>query len=309
MEGNIARKQPSQQSIDVRQLKDALENQSGYPFELEIARRVEACGYYIEPNYSFEDQDTGAARELDFYALSAMAISYKSEEFVFPLILGSCKDNKNPYVFFTRSTVLSGITLQSDIPIAGCPLEVYEENGDKSELGYYFRLHKLLHVATTKVISSQFCEMVWQGNKWMVQSQTIFKDAFVPLIKALTREIQDYNERCLPTGHKESPNYQVYYPLLVLKGPMFEYYVPSKGQAELRDTKHVVIIRHYESKTVKCRYAIDAIHESYLEEYVELIEGECKKFINRIRHHKKVLVSSIKKIAELEAEKSKPRVV
>lgn len=199
MEENIARKQPSQQSIDVRQLKDALENQSGYPFELEIARRVEACGYYIEPNYSFEDQDTGAARELDFYALSAMAISYKSGEFVFPVILGSCKDNKNPYVFFTRSTVLSGITLQSDIPIAGCPLEVYEENGDKSELGYYFRLHKLLHVATTKVISSQFCEMVWQGNKWMVQSQAIFKDAFVPLTKALTRKIQDYNERCLPT--------------------------------------------------------------------------------------------------------------
>jgi len=101
-----------------------------------------------------------------------------------------------------------------------------------------------------------------------------------------------------------SPDYRIYYPLLVLKGPLLEYHLPPKGPAELRNAKHILVIRHYESKTVKGRYAIDVIHESYLEQYLDLVEKEGNTFVNRVRRYKKPIIRSIRKLAELEENRS-----
>ena len=90
---------------------------------------------------------------------------------------------------------------------------------------------------------------------------------------------------------------------------MLEYYVPPEGTPQLSETKHILLIRHYESKTVKCRYAIDVIHESYLEEYLELIHNDIVRVANKIRRHKKVVVESIKKLADAEEKKTKASLV
>jgi hypothetical protein len=151
--------------------------------------------------------------------------------------------------------------------------------------------------------------LVKKNTKWQVQSDTIFKDIFVPLIKALSREIRDYNEKCVPTKGDEALNYQIYYPLLVFKGPIFEYHVPTDSPARVSSAKHILVIKDYQSKTVKCRYAFDAIHESYLEQYLELVNKETTKLKNLIKRNKKTLVRSIQKIAQQEKEKTKPGLV
>jgi len=299
----MSKEQQLNQIIDTKEIKKVLENLTGYPFELEIARRVAAHGYLVDPNYSFEDHDTGEARELDFRAFDLVPISMWKGEWVDCILLGACKDNKNPYVFFTRKELTySKLSLQSDLPIAGCPLNIHSEGDDAPvSVEFYLRLHEILHIATSDIISSQFCELVrHNGNKWKVQSKEIFKDIFVPLIKALSREIAQENDRCISDKDDDSPKYTIYYPMLVLKGRMFEYYVPPKGPAQLREAKHILVIRHYQSRSIKCQYAIDVIHESYLDEYLELVEKETKKLANRIKRHKAVLVQSLKKIAPLE---------
>lgn len=295
-----------QTNMNQKSIKQAIESLSGYPYELEIARRIEKYreyGFWVEPNYSFEDHDTGEARELDFHATEAEAISVKKSEFAFLVILGSCKDNKNPYVFFTRKLPFSGIQLNSDIPIAGCPLEIYTESNENEAIEWYFKLHGFLHIAKMDTISSQFCEIVRKNGKWVIQSEAIFKNTFIPMVKAMSREIEGYNKECVPKKDETSPNYQIYYPLLVLRGPMFEYHVPPTGSNVLREAKHILFIRHYESKNVKCCYAIDIIHESYLEQYLDLIEKELIRFVNLVKRHKKSIIKSIKKIAEIEESK------
>ena len=295
-----------QPNMDPQSIKQAIEDLSGYPYELEIVRRIEKYrdyGYWVEPNYSFEDQDTGEARELDFHAMEAESISIKKSEFAFLIILGSCKANNNPYVFFTRQLPFSGITLNSDVPIAGCPLEIYTESDENEAIEWYFRLHDFLHIAKIDIVSSQFCELVWKSNKWQVQSEAIFKNTFIPLIKAMSREIDEYNKACIPKKDEVSPNYQLYCPLLVLKGPMFEYHVPPTGSNVLREAKHILFIRHYESRKVKCCYAIDIIHESYLEQYLDLTERELIRFVNLVKHHKRSVLRSIRKLVEIEENK------
>jgi len=293
--------------LSLQSIKQAIEDISGYPYELEIVRRIEAYKkyyYWVEPNYSFEDHDTGEARELDFHATGAESVSIERSEFSFIVLLGSCKANKNPYVFFTRELPFSGITLNSDVPIAGGPLEIYGENDESEAIEWYLQLHKFLHIAKMKVVSSQFCEMVWKNTKWGVQSEAIFKNTFIQLIKAMSREIDEYNEDYVPDKEELSTDYWIYYPLLVLRGPMFEYHMPPSGPAQLRDAKHILFIRHYTSKTVKCCYAIDIIHESYLEQYLDLIDKELNKFANLVRRHRKSLVRSIRKLAELQDKRT-----
>lgn len=88
--------------MSLESIKQAIEDTSGYPYEQEVVRRIEVhseYGYWVEPNYSFEDPDSGEARELDFHAIIAKAISIRKFEFVFTTILGSCKANRYPYVF------------------------------------------------------------------------------------------------------------------------------------------------------------------------------------------------------------------
>ena len=296
-----------QANLSLQSIQQAIEDISGYPYELEIVRRVETYkkyGYWLEPNYSFEDHDTGEARELDFHATGAESISLKRSEFSFIVILGSCKANKNPYVFFTRELPFPGVTLNSDVPIAGSPLEIYGENDESEAIEWYFQLHNFLHIAKMKIVSSQFCELVWENTKWEVQSEAIFKNTFIPLIKAMSREIDEYNKAYIPNKEELSTDYQVYYPLLVLRGPMFEYHMPPSGPAQLRDTKHILFIRHYTSRTVKCCYAIDVIHESYLEQYLGLIEKELNKFANLVRRHRKPIVQSIHKLTELQEKRT-----
>jgi len=296
-----------QARLSLQSIKQAIEDTSGYPYELEIVRRVEAYekyGYWVEPNYSFEDHDTGEARELDLHAIKAEVISLKRSEFAFMVILGSCKANKNPYVFFTREPPLPGVRTHSDVPIAGGPLEIYKEKDESEAIEWYFQLHDFLHIAKMEIVSSQFCELVWKNTKWEVQSEAIFKNTFIPLIKAMFREIDEYNEDYVPDKKTLSTDYQLYYPLLVLRGPMFEYYMPPSGPAQLRKANHILFIRHYSSRTVKCHFAIDVIHESYLERYLELIEKELKKFVNLVRRYRRPIARSINTLAELQEKRA-----
>jgi hypothetical protein len=300
--------QPNYDPMGIRQV---VENTSGYPFELQITRRIEKWRdyeYFVEPNYSFEDQDSGEARELDFHAIRAVPISTERNEYAYVVILGSCKASRNPYIFFTRPGQLAGVMLMSDVPISGCPLDMYEENGEIEAIESYFELHRFLHIGEVDNISSQACILSWKGTKWEVQSEATIRDIFVPLVKVMSREIEDHNNECIPSGEEAVVEYRMYYPLLVLKGPMYEYYVPAKGDPELKTTNHVLVIRHYESKSVKCRFAIDVIHESYLERYLDLLEREAKKFVNLVIHHKKIVARSVEQLArEEKKEGSKGR--
>jgi len=287
--------------LNTSQIKQAIDSKSGYPFELDIARRIETDDdytYLVESNYCFEDQDTGEARELDFHAIQAIPISTRRSEYIFLVILGSCKNNKNPYIFFTREVPLAGITLNLNMPIAGYPLEIFTNNEEREDIEWYFQFHDFLHILGTDILSTQFCEVVRASGSWKVQSGNLFNDIIVPLVKVMAKEVEKYNEEHRPSRDVNAPDYQMFYPLLVLNGPIFEYHLTPEGSTELREAKHILAVKHYESKTVRGRYAIDVIHQSYLKQYLDLINGEAKEFINLIRRHRNPIIQSIHRLSE-----------
>jgi hypothetical protein len=185
---------------------------------------------------------------------------------------------------------------------------MYHENSEVEAIESYFEFHRFLHIGQVDTISSQACILSWKSGKWEVQSEATIRDIFVPLVKVMSREIEDHNNECIPSGDDKVVEYRIYYPLVVLKGPMYEYYVPANGDGQLKSTKHVLVMRHYESKSVKSRCAIDVIHESYLEQYLDLLEREAKRFVNLVIRHKKIVVRSAEQVArEVKTERSKDR--
>lgn len=186
-----------------------------------------------------------------------------------------------------------------DPPIAGCPLDIYVDD-EIEAIDSYLRFQKFLHIGKTDIVASQYVEVKPKGSSWQIlkekESESIFRGVFIPLLKALAREIEMKNASC---KDEISPNFWIYYPVLVLKGPLLEYYVPPNGPAVLRKSNHILIIRHYVSENIKCICAIDVIHESYLEQYLAIIQKEAKQFINRVRRNKKVVMESFHKSAEI----------
>jgi hypothetical protein len=269
--------------------------QSGYPFELDIARRIESCGFFVTPNYNFEDHDTGQSREIDIHALTAETISMRRYEFLYPLVLASCKANRDPYVFFTRDNMLSKLQLQVDAPLSGMPATIVEEDGESLPAAEFFRLEEFLHIASTDRISSQFCQLTRKENKWLVGQAPVVESLVIPLVKAHAREIADHNSKTMkPEQDENESNYQIYYPVIIVRGPLFEYYVPPEaGKPVVSPSRHAVLFRHYQSRTLQGEFAIDVIHETYLEEFLDLIGREAHAFANRIRHHRGRIVASI----------------
>jgi hypothetical protein len=285
--------------------------QSGYPFELEIARRIESYGFFVTPNYNFEDHDTGQSREIDIHALTAEAVAFQRYEFLYPLLLASCKANEDPYVFFTRDNILSKIQLQVDPPLSGIPATIVNGEGESLPAADFFRLEEFLHIAGAERISSQFCQLTRRGDKWAISQAPVVESIVIPVIKALAREISDHNSKTgEPTPDENDSNYQIYYPVIIVRGPLFEYYVPAEGGTpEVSPNRHIVFFRHYQSSTLQGEFAIDVIHETFLEEFLDLIAREGKKFANRIRRHRKRIVASIQHLRKKEQEEKEVRLV
>jgi hypothetical protein len=305
----------SQPPLDEQAIEMILRNESGYPFELEIARRMAEAGYIVEPNYGFQDHDTGQSRELDFRAVGFTPLRRRTSEFVTTIVLGSCKSNRVPYVFFTRPPLpTSRQFLHTDLPIAGYPLRIYINDFEQYSLEEYLNLHKVLHIGKPDKVSSQFCELTWDknGKKHKVGQDkdgqgAIFKDIYVPLVKAMSRELEDSSDILQPSSRESPPLYEIYYPLLVVRGPLFEYYFPANGTPVVRKAEHIILSRSYRSETVTCHYAIDVVHESYLERYLDLIDKEVLSFRNLIRHHRGDLVRSVERLVALSEDAAKFR--
>jgi len=74
-----------------KELRKAVSS-SGYLFEQRLAAFLKTEGYYVIPNYSFKDPETGDHREIDVWAYGATQVTRKRREFIFPMLLIEAKN-------------------------------------------------------------------------------------------------------------------------------------------------------------------------------------------------------------------------
>ncbi len=162
-------------------------------------------------------------------------------------------------------------------------------------------------------VSTQYCTFQMKKDKsnWMALHDDEQHETFNKLIKALNYEATKHFEswRLPDKDEKEPINIQIYYPLVILQGDLFSARLKN-NRFILKKSKHIQFRKQFigSNKNEAEEYQIDVIVESYLPNYLKMIETEIDKITKSLQHKKaKVLLSIEKIVEEAKALKEKPK--
>jgi len=275
-------------------------DRSGYLFEQRLAAFLKNEGYYVVPNYSFRDPETGDHREVDVWAYGATAISRRRREFIWPMLLVEAKNLSSPLVFFTQSEVPIS-ELMGEVHLSGLPKEVIL-NKQRIELSEFLGFEKFHHYYRRGRLASQFCAVYKKGKECHAEHQlptggNLYRDAILPLAKAVHFEMDEHETNWSYEPGNEVINLNFYYPILVTKGELYECYVGGT-RPRYRRVHRIGFIRRYHSNKMKGEYRIDVVSESGFHKLVKDIDKEMNKMAGRIKRHQDVLRRSANRIAK-----------
>lgn len=272
---------------------------SGYLLEQRVEDIMRERMGYVGTNTAYPDEFTGKSRELDVKAMSAVKAGPGEFDFLFSVILSECQNNVQPIVFFTKEPMV-GFLHHYEVKLSGMPVEILAEDVEEERfipLSEFLQMGKYHHYCKGQ-IATQYCtfQPTKDTSKWIALHRDEQHDSITVLITALEAEIKEHNESWIAPRDKPEPiNVQIYYPLIVLQGSLYEAF-PVKGQLKLKKSNHIQFRKEYHSANRHDAYQIDIITEPFLGNYLTLVKSEVEKTAKLLRQRKDIVRNSIDKI-------------
>ncbi len=304
--------------ITTKEMRESI-FRSGYLLEQRAESVLEKRGYYVTTNTAYPDPATGKSREIDIKALTALKLS-RDYDFLYPNLICECENNEQPIVLFTKDSPVSFLNYQ-EVKSAGIPIQFLEKS-TPTKRGYkieddtrYIGLSDFLnfekyHHYCKGLISTQYCTFSRKNTRkpWVAFHSDIQHNSLTNLIFALESEIDEYyKDYVLPEKtEKELININIYYPVLILQGPLYAAQM-KKGNLTLKRAKHLQYKKEYFSKDKHDTYQIDVITEAFLPKYLDVIEEEMEKAKNILRRKKKIVRESLDKLVQKARKKNKSK--
>ena len=120
------------------------------------------------------------------------------------------------------------------------------------------------------------------------------------VMMALEADVKEHYQAWIPkfevlAAHEEeeSVNLQFYYALLVLQGDIYTASFRD-GHLILDEAQHVQLIRDHFSSNRQNSYQIDVVKESFLRDYLDLIDREMKSIGLRLQRNRRKVADSMK---------------
>ncbi len=284
--------------ITTKDMKAAIAR-SGYLLEQRVEDVLRRKDYAVQANPIFPYPDTQKSGEYDIDAYKGFKVYSKGEVLnaTYLQLLCECKNNPQPMVFFDKEIESSDL-YRYDIKYSGIPVKYWDVDSWQ-ELCDFTRIERFHHYCTGTV-ATQWCTFnMKKGEKsWMAFHNDDQHGAFDSLLKALNYSINDhYNSWEPEPPYDEGVDISIYYPLVILEGDLYSASI-KKGNLKLRKSKLIHFSKEYYSSTSdkveKCHF--DVITESYLNNYLQIIETEVIKVRNSLRRQKKKVIASIDEI-------------
>jgi len=267
-------------SISVGKMREAIKR-SGYLLEQRVEPIVREAFGYVETNPIYKDPDTGKSCEIDISALSESRVYKNDMSFIFPMLLCECENNSQPVVFFVGDAFLPFFG-QGDLKLSGIPIKFWNSKVEEyMSLADVVDLESFHHFCNGEV-ATQYCTFQMKKDKsnWMALHNDEQHETFNKLIKAVNYEVTKHFESWwLPDkAEEESVNIQIYYPLLILQGALFSARLKN-NRLILKESNHLQFRKQFirPDKNEAETYQIDVIVESYLPNYLKIIEDEIEK--------------------------------
>ncbi len=276
--------------------KDAL-LRSGYLLESRVEAVLRHAHYYVQANASYQDPLTGKSREYDLYVMTAEKVGPGESDYLFPVLLIECVNNPQPLALLTKEP-MAAFLHRDEVKLSGLPVKFPDPKNVESWLGMaeLFEFEKFHHYCTGR-IATQYCTFQKKKDgQWMAWHDEEHFDAFKKLCDAL-----DYSQRShFAAWHFKGPeplNVEMYYPLVVLQGELWDARATTKG-VTLKRAPHLQFRRSVATATKEYDYQIDVIEERFLGQYIDMIEEETAKVAQLLRGRPEAVRQAIDKIAE-----------
>ena len=292
------RKQTIQKKITRKQMTEAIAR-SGYPLEHRVVPVIEEAGYYVETNPVFLDPATAKTREYDFSAIAGIKVYRDDWNFLWIHLIGECVNNPQPMVFFSSERIIDFL-FHEDIKCSGIPLKFpSREEGDR-EISFqeFFHLHKFHHYCQGP-FSTQYCSFQQKRgkNEWMAWHDDEHHGVFDALVAATEYEMGEFFSSWeLPDSDEEEPlNLNVFYPVLILKGDLLEC-GQKRRKPVFAQRRHTQFLKSIISGRQHKTFHIGIITESFLKQYLRMLEDEHEKLVLRLKRKKKDVRKAIDRI-------------
>ncbi len=286
-------KEKNSDNITLTEAKSAL-LRSGYLLEGRVEQLLLEKDYYVEANAVYPDPSTQKSREFDLQASKSHALEGKFGNWVKSNLVIECVNNPQPIAFITKKAP-SPERLSENIKFNGVPTSIRDtklltfSNRSKDDLRLstddFLEMSTYHHYCSGKV-ATQFCSFTKKKNQdeWMASHDDTHFESFQKLCDVidyfLTKTKDDWSFSSL-----RAVSLQFFYPLIVVQGELLEVRVNKKRGLAFQKAKHIQFTRTTIQKTEPTTYQIDIVAESYLPEYLKIIDEEMLETIKRIKNN------------------------
>lgn len=272
----------------IKEILDAI-NRAGYILEQRICPIIERYGFRALSNQHYKDQDTGKSREIDVIAEKTNYVGNKGiadfDSFDTRLIF-ECKNNSTPIIFFTRKQYKYDWGI---VHISGYPNSILD--GNKSypvSIDEYLGLINFHHNFNVEWVARQYCQIIPTKDKekrkddpWTATDEIIY-ESVLKLAKVTEYYLKSESDKLFHTIYKNHVGLRVTCPVLLFSGKIYECRIVD-NEPILTERKHIVFHQMIESEVLKGVFHIDVIHESYLDEFLQLVTHEENMIIEKIQ--------------------------
>jgi galactitol-specific phosphotransferase system IIB component len=280
-------------NISREEAKDALVR-SGYLLESRVESVLRDAGYYVEANASYQDPSTSKSRETDIYAISAKPAGPTEYDYVFPVLIAECVNNDQPLVLLTKEPMVPFLH-RDEVRVSGLPVKFPESEEAGTWVGFseYLGLEKFHHYCRGR-IATQFCSFVQKkggSRAWTATHEEDHFDSF----KKLTDALDYFGRRHFANyvlGDREHVNIQIYYPILILQGELWDARA-TKRSVTLRRARHLQFRRSSAAAATEEDYQLDVLEERYLPKYLEIVDQEADRIARLLRRRRRAVRSAI----------------
>lgn len=288
--------------ISTQEMEEAL-RRSGYLLEQRVFSLLDERGYYVEANTAYPDDITGKSRELDINALWCYDVG--ADDILCSAFLCSCVNNSQPLAFFTYDSPIP-LMHHETLKMSGLPVRVRvgDDVPQFVSLAEFLHLDRYHHYCEPRMCT-QYCSFAQKKGKqqsqkpeWMATHVDEHFESMNALAVATEAEIGSHYEGWkIPVPHiGNDMNINVYYPLLVLQGELFDVQV-SDAELNVERADHVLFRHAYHSAQRRAEYFVDVVAESYLPSYLDQVEREMERMARAIRRRKRTLRHSMRLMA------------
>lgn len=264
------------EKINRREMKVAI-RRSGYLLEQRVSATIRDNGYHVETNPSFKDPLTGKSREYDVSAVITFDLLGRKRkiDFLWFHILCECENNEQPIVFFEDEPAHPDL-IHHGIVCSGLPLRFGKKN-QTIDISEFLRFAGFHH-SWKWPCATQYCsfQRKHQNAPWIALHDEVHHGTFTNLIAALECEIDEHYRLLEKAGlPRDTASVSVYYPLLVLGGPLYLAHESKRGLV-LHPRGHLQFKKETWVGERRSEYRVDVIQEAYVPRYLRILEKELR---------------------------------